>query len=64
MNFTGPDLMVSNFELNILIVSKNVFSKTSLEQAASRLLASWPMLSFRTSVMVSQTEQTKARRLT
>jgi hypothetical protein len=64
MKFSGPDLLVSNFELNILILSKNVFSEIVLEQAASRLLASWPMLSFRTSFMVSQSEQIKAEGLT
>jgi hypothetical protein len=63
MKFSGPDLLVSNFELNILVVSKNVFSESALEQAASRLLASWPMLSFRTSIMVGQSRHSKAKRL-
>lgn len=53
MKFSGPDLIVSKFEVNALIVSRNVFSQEVLETAATRLLEAWPMLSFRMNALVS-----------
>lgn len=52
MKFSGPDLVPGKFEVNATVVSKNVFSKDVLEQAATRLLAAWPMLSFRVNTLV------------
>ena len=53
MKFSGPDLIVSKFEVNALIVSRNVFSQEVLETAANRLLEARPMLSFRMNALVS-----------
>jgi len=52
MKFSGPDLVPGKFEVNATIVSKNIFSQDVLEQAATRLLAAWPMLSFRVNTLV------------
>lgn len=52
MKFSGPDLIVKSFEVDAVIVSKNVFSQEVLEQAAERLLAAWPSLSFRMKITV------------
>ena len=52
MKFSGPDLVPGKFEVNATVVSKNIFSKDVLEQAATRLLAAWPMLSFRVNTLV------------
>lgn len=53
MIFSGPDLLVANFEISALVVTRNVLTADALENAASRLLEAWPMLSFRTSLRVS-----------
>ena len=53
MKFSGPDLMASQFQVDIIAVSKNVFTEDVLRCAATRLLDSWPMLSFRTNFVVS-----------
>jgi len=52
MKFSGPDLVPGKFEVNATVVSKNIFSQDVLEQAATRLLAGWPMLSFRVNTLV------------
>lgn len=52
MKFSGPDLIPGKFEVNATVVSKNVFSKDVLGLAATRLLAAWPMLSFRVNTLV------------
>lgn len=52
MKFSGPDLIVKSFEVDAVIVSKNVFTKEVLEQAAERLLTAWPSLSFRMKLTV------------
>jgi hypothetical protein len=53
MQFTGPDLMVSKFQVNIVIVTENVFTEETLQHAATQLLTAWPLLSFRTNLTVS-----------
>jgi hypothetical protein len=58
MKFSGPDLVPGKFEVNALIVSRNVFSQEVLETAACRLLAAWPMLSFRMNITVSESFST------
>ncbi|KAM0695555.1 hypothetical protein Q7P36_005915 [Cladosporium allicinum] len=50
MEFSEFDLALSLLEASITIVSRNLLSRDVLECAASRLLCSWPMLSFRTSL--------------
>lgn len=52
MQFAGPDLMVSKFQVDIIVVTENVFSERSLQRAATRLLIAWPFLSFRTNIAV------------
>jgi hypothetical protein len=52
MKFSGPDLVPGKFEVNATLVSKNIFSKEVIENAASRLLVAWPMLSFRVNLLV------------
>lgn len=52
MKFSGPDLVPGKFEVNATVVSKNILSKDVLEQAATRLLAAWPMLSYRVNTLV------------
>jgi hypothetical protein len=53
MKFSGPDLMSSEFQVDIIAVSANVFNEETLERAATRFLHAWPMLSFRTNLTVS-----------
>ena len=53
MKFSGPDLMVTKFQTDMIVVTKNLLTAETLERAATRLLHAWPMLSFRTSVTVS-----------
>lgn len=43
MKFTGPDLMVSKFQVDVIVVSQNVLHLGVLERAADRLLSAWPM---------------------
>jgi hypothetical protein len=53
MQFAGPDLMVSKFQVNIIVVTENVFTEETLQRAATQLLIAWPLLSFRTNLTVS-----------
>lgn len=53
MRFAGPDLMVSKFQTEVIIVSTNDYSVVELECAATHLLSAWPTLSFRTNLTVS-----------
>lgn len=59
MKFSGPDLVPGKFEVNATVVSKNIFAKDVLEQAATRLLAAWPMLSFRVNTLVRTTARVR-----
>lgn len=43
MKLSGPDLLVSNFEISALVVTRNILTTDALENAASRLLEAWPM---------------------
>jgi hypothetical protein len=53
MKFSGPDLMVTKFQTDMIVVTKNLLTVETLERAATRLLHAWPMLPFRTSATVS-----------
>lgn len=53
MQFAGPDLMVSKFQVDSIAVTKNVFPEATLQRAATRLLQAWPFLSFQTNAVVS-----------
>jgi hypothetical protein len=48
--------MPSGFQVDIIAVSENVLTSETLERAATRLLHSWPLLSFRTNFTVSVIE--------
>lgn len=39
MKFAGPDLMISKFQTDIIVVSEYIFTEEALHEAATRLLA-------------------------
>lgn len=53
MKFAGPDLMISKFQTDIIVVFEHIFTEEALHEAATRLLAAWPLLSYRTTLTVS-----------
>jgi hypothetical protein len=53
MQFSGPDLTVSKFKVDVIVVTENVFTEFTLQRAATQLLIEWPFLSFRTNLPVS-----------
>lgn len=53
MKFAGPDLMISKFQTDIIVVDGHIFTEEALHEAATRLLAAWPFLSYRTTLTVS-----------
>jgi hypothetical protein len=53
MQFAGPDLMVSKFQVDLIAVTENVFAEATLQSAATQLLNAWPFLSFHTNAAVS-----------
>lgn len=53
MKLAGPDITVSKFQVDVIIVTENVFTERTLQHAAARLLIAWPFLSFRTNITVS-----------
>jgi hypothetical protein len=53
MQFAGPDIMVSKFQVDVIVVTANIFTEKTLQRAATRLLIAWPFLSFRTNPSVS-----------
>lgn len=55
MKFSGTDFALGKFEMNATVVFNNIFSQDVLEQAATRLLAAWPMLSFRVNTLARLT---------
>lgn len=55
MKFIGTDLLVWSYEFSITVVCKDVIPEEQLRKAASRLLESWPTLSFRVNCTVSVT---------
>lgn len=53
ITFAGPDILVSMFEHSVIIASSNALTEDTLISAASKLLRSWPMLSYRVGLTVS-----------
>ena len=52
MQLAGPDIMVSEFQVDVIVVTENLFTERTLQRAAERLLIAWPFLSFRTNLTV------------
>ena len=53
MKFSGPDLLASKFQIDVVTMSQEVFTEDVLQRAAARLLCAWPTLAFRTNFRVS-----------
>ena len=53
MKFSGPDLLASKFQIDVVTMSHEVFTEEVLKRAAARLLCAWPTLAFRTNFRVS-----------
>ena len=64
MQLAGPDIMVSKFQVDIIVVTENVFTERTLQRAATRLLIAWPLLSFRTNLTVSTDQKIPSKLLT
>lgn len=64
MQLAGPDIMVSKFQVDVIVVTENVFTERMLQRAAARLLIAWPFLSFRTNLTVSTYQKLASNMLT
>lgn len=64
MQLAGPDIMVSKFQVDVIVVTENVFTERTLQRAAARLLIAWPLLSFRTNLTVSIDHEIPSHMLT
>ena len=64
MQLAGPDIMVSKFQVDVIVVTENVFTERTLQRAATRLLIAWPLLSFRTNLTVSTDHKIPGKFLT
>lgn len=64
MQLAGPDIMVSKFQVDVIVVTENVFTERTLQRAAARLLIAWPFLYFRTNLTVSIDHKVPSNMLT
>jgi hypothetical protein len=64
IELSGMDLVCSNIEASVIVVSETLFTKETLECAAARLLVSWPSLAFRMSTKVGEQNPNRTHHLT